>query len=154
MRNVQITETPTLKLRPDRLAFQIMVNNKLPRVFRGQGIVLQFTASGQQLTVDQSGAAPLAAALIPPGSQQQVTIYGPSLGALPPSAAGSPTTIGLFLYDVVTATDGAGNPTQRQNFEWYFSYGTTPVERAVTPARTRNVQEPIGPTRVVPTQGR
>ena len=30
-------------------------------------------------------------------------------------------TIALFLYDIVTATDAAGNPTKRSNFEFFFT---------------------------------
>ena len=36
-------------------------------------------------------------------------------------------TIGIFLYDVVTATDVAGNTTEKQNYEWYFTYTTDHV---------------------------
>jgi len=25
------------------------------------------------------------------------------------------------LYDIVTATDAAGNPTKRSNFEWFYT---------------------------------
>ena len=31
-------------------------------------------------------------------------------------------TISIFLYDVVTATDVAGNTTEKQNYTWDFSY--------------------------------
>jgi UDP-N-acetyl-D-mannosaminuronic acid transferase (WecB/TagA/CpsF family) len=34
------------------------------------------------------------------------------------------TTIALFLYDVVSNTDAAGNITQKQNFEWFYNYTT------------------------------
>ncbi len=53
-----------------------------------------------------------------------MTIVGPPVGSIP-----SPCTIGIFLYDVVTKMDQAGNITDKQNYEWYFSYQTQAVDR-------------------------
>jgi hypothetical protein len=53
--------------------------------------------------------------IVPPRNEAEFTIYGPTLDLLPDKG-----TIGIFLYDVVTATDVAGNTTQKQNYEWYF----------------------------------
>ena len=41
-------------------------------------------------------------------------------------------TLGVFLYDVVTEADAAGNPVTRDNFEWYFSLSFEEVSEAVT----------------------
>ena len=50
-----------------------------------------------------------------------------------------PTTVGLFLYDVVTNTDAAGNVTEKQNFEWYFSYRGQLVEKEFEVRRPERV---------------
>lgn len=158
--NHPVTETPTQQVRiieqsiftpdPDHLAFVVTINNKLPRVFTGRGILVQFNLSGQQLAVDQSGYAKLQNLLIPPLSEQQVTIFGPPLESIPPGMAGNPTTIGISLFDVITDMNDAGAITKKDNFDWYFAFGVTPVERSVEPPVERTVQEPIGATLAAP----
>jgi hypothetical protein len=39
--------SPQLKCDPSRLQFAVRINNKLPRVFRGQGSVVQFNVAGK-----------------------------------------------------------------------------------------------------------
>lgn len=116
-RYVRITETPYLAVSPDSLKFTVKINNQLPRVFRGSGIVVQFNVGGKLQAVDQSGYAELANIIVPPRTEAQVEITGPRLESIPEQ-----TTLGLFLYDAVTQTDAAGNVTEKQNFEWYFNY--------------------------------
>jgi hypothetical protein len=70
------------------------------------------------MAIEQTAYAELTNVIVPPRAQQQVNIDGPSLSVLPDQ-----TTIGLFLYDVATKTDAAGNVTEKQNFEWYYNYG-------------------------------
>ena len=41
-------------------------------------------------------------------------------------------TIGLFLYGMVTATDAAGNPTKRSNFEFYYTLMREPKSQKVS----------------------
>lgn len=119
MRYVERTSRPALHVSPDRLRFRVTINNKLTRVFRGAGTVVQFNVGGKLIPIEQEGYAEFINVIVPPRSEQQVEIYGSRLQAVP-----AQTTIGIFLYDVVTKTDAAGNPTERQNFEWYFNYVT------------------------------
>lgn len=119
MRYVERTTSPVLKVAPEQLRFRININNKLPRVFRGAGTVVQFNIAGKLIQVDQTGYADLVNVIVPPRTQQQVEVYGPTIASLP-----GQTTIGLFLYDVTTKADAAGNVTEKQNFEWYFNYAT------------------------------
>lgn len=114
---------PYIKTSPDRLAFLVKINNKLPRVFRGAGTVVQYNVAGKLYAVDQTGYGEMLAAIIPPRTEMQLTITGPSLDTIPDQG-----TVGLFFYDVVTATDAAGNVTEKQNFEWFFNYSTKLVE--------------------------
>jgi hypothetical protein len=124
MRYIETTETPSLQVAPDRLEFIVKVNNKLPRVFRGAGTVVQFNVGRKLQAVEQQGYADLANSIIPPRTEQEIKIYGPSL-----STISGQTTIGLFLYDVVTNTDQAGNITAKQNFEWFYTSELTPCRR-------------------------
>lgn len=123
---VEETRRSSLKPSPDRLAFLIKINNKLPRVFRGAGTVVQFNVSGKLLAVDQGGYAEMVQSIVPPRTEQQLIINGPALDLL-----GDSGTVGLFLYDVVTAIDNAGSVTEKQNYEWYFNYSTKVDERRV-----------------------
>jgi len=117
-----ITATPCVQ--PDHLRFVLTINNKMPRVLRGAGTIVQFNVGGRLQAVDQSGYNNFLGAVIPPRQEQQIEIVGPRLDAL--SAAQG--IIGVFLYDVVTNQNEAGVVTEKQNFEWYFDYTLEPRE--------------------------
>jgi hypothetical protein len=57
VRIIERTTTPVPKIQPDRLKFQVKVVNKMPRVFRGQGMVVQFNVAGKLHNVSPSGYA-------------------------------------------------------------------------------------------------
>jgi hypothetical protein len=132
MRLVERTTMPALTVQPEHLRFRITINNQLPRVFRGAGAVVQFNVGGKLIQVDQTGYADLVNVIVPPRTQTQVEVYGPSIAALPEQA-----TIGLFIYDVVTKTDAAGNIAEKQNFEWYFNYAPQLHQEAGTVNKER-----------------
>jgi len=130
---VEKVTAPTLRVSPERLRFTVKINNKLPRVFRAGGTVVQFNVAGKLAAVDQAGYAELTSAIIPPRGEQQVEVYGPAISSIPKEC-----TIGLFFYDVPTRTDAAGNITEKQNFEWYFRYA---VQRKEETANVTVVRE-------------
>ena len=121
---VEKTSTPSLNVTPDGLVFHLHLSNQLPRVFRGSGIAVQFNVAGKIVATDASGYGDLVNLILPPRSEQEVTILGPKISVIP-----SPCTVGVSLYDVVTGIDQAGNITEKQNFEWYFSYQTQATEK-------------------------
>jgi hypothetical protein len=130
---VERTQIPGLKVTPERLVFHVHINNQMPRVFRGSGLVVQFNVAGKVVNVDPSGYGDLVNVIIPPRSEQDITIIGPEVSNVP-----SPSTVGLFFYDVVTKIDQAGNVIEKQNYEWYFSYRTqTTVKDFTVPAPVR-----------------
>jgi hypothetical protein len=115
----QTTMTPYLQVVPDRLKVTVRVSNQLSRVFRGAGTVIQFQIAGKTWASKQEDFAEFTNVIIPPRGEQMVDLYGPPVESMPPQA-----TIGIFLYDVVTKTDVAGNTTEKQNFEWFYNYST------------------------------
>ena len=119
------TETPSLVVSPGHLSFTVKINNKMSRVFRGAGTVVQFNAGGKLLAVDQSGYGEMLNAIVPPRSELQLAVHGPKISELPVQG-----TLGLFFYDVVTDIDAAGNVKEKQNYEWYFNYTTRVVEES------------------------
>ena len=143
VRTMRRTRTPTAVPTPDRVAFTVTIVNRLPHVFRGQGMLAQFVTGGQPAAAGDAGE--LTAAVVPPGGQQQVMVYGPPLSSI---AVG--TTVGLTLYDMVTATDAAGNATERQTMTWSYAYGVQnqPMPNIGGPV-TEDYDEPIGPSIVV-----
>ena len=110
---------PELKSQPSRLQFAVRINNKLSRVFRGQGSVVQINVAGKLMPINRENYAEFVDGIVPPRNEAEVKIYGPPLDSIPEKG-----TIGIFLYDVVTATDAAGNVTEKQNYEWLFNYET------------------------------
>ncbi|MBI2924490.1 MAG: hypothetical protein HYY24_02165 [Verrucomicrobia bacterium] len=135
---VEETTETSVKPTPDHLQFLIKINNKLSRVFRGAGTVVQFNVGGKLLAVDQAGYAQMLQAIVPPRTEHQLSISGPAVDVLPDNA-----TIGLFLYDVVTAIDAAGNVTEKQNYEWYFTCVTKLAEETVEVAPSTRKLIPI-----------
>lgn len=135
----EITAT-TFEPSTKRLAYVVKINNKLNRVFRGAGAVVQFNDGGKLVAVDQSGYQQLTGAIVPPRSELQVTIFGPALDQVADKA-----TVGLFFYDVVTAVNEAGAVIEKQNYEWYFAYNTKVVEDTGT-TQTRRIKMPRGYT--------
>lgn len=131
-RFVERSLIPVVSVIPENLRFRITVSNKLPRVFRGAGLVVQFNVAGKLVSVDQNNYAELSNLIVAPRTEQQVEIIGPSLTSLPDQ-----TTIGVFLYDVVTKTDQAGNITEKQNFEWFYNYAVQVHEETGTIQKTR-----------------
>jgi hypothetical protein len=121
---VETTYMPDLIVSPDRLVFHVNISNQMPRVFRGSGIAVQFNVAGKIAAVDSSGYGDLTNIIVPPRGEQEITVLGPPIEGIP-----APSTIGLFFYDVVTNTDQAGNVTEKQNFEWYFSYQTQTTDK-------------------------
>ena len=110
---------PELKPQPGRLQFAVRINNKLSRVFRGQGSVVQINVAGKLIPINRENYAEFVDGIVPPRNETELNIYGPAVDSIPEKG-----TIGIFLYDVVTATDTAGNVTEKQNYEWFFNYET------------------------------
>jgi hypothetical protein len=130
---VEATDTPRLTVSPAQLQFQITVYNEMSRVFRGDGTVVQFRVAGRSVAVEQKNYADLVQLIIPPRQSQPIKVYGPDLNTMPEAG----TTVGFFLYDVVTGTDKAGNVTAKQNFEWYFNVAFQEKQQAVEVERKR-----------------
>ncbi len=135
-----VTTSSKLTVKPDTLRFKVAISNGLNRVFRPQGAIVQFNAAGRVIESPVEGYAAFSAVIIPPRGQAEVEVYGPNLSAIDAN-----TTIGLFLYDVPTAVDAAGNITEKQNFEWYFAYSSKAVTKEAPPTTTNRRGVPIGP---------
>ena len=133
-----VRETPTVTVSPGDLRFKIKINNRLERVLRLAGTVVSFQVAGKTVAVDKARYEEFLNGIILPRQESEFEIKGPDLTTLPDNA-----TIALLLYDIVTATDAAGNPTQRSNFEFFY-----------TLSRDNKEQEaPIQVTRVMLSRG-
>ena len=120
---IEQTNESHLTIDPPRLAFTVRINNKLNRVFRGQGAVVQINVDGKMLSFDHIDYKQFINGIVPPRNEASVSISADALSLLPEKG-----TIGIYLYDVITATDNAGNTIEKQNYEWFFSYTTKIVE--------------------------
>jgi len=120
---VEETKSTSLNVTPKGLKFEITINNKLNRVFRGSGAVVQFNIGGQLVNVEAGKYSALSNAIIPPRNSAKVVIEGPAIQ--------ENTTIGIYIYDIVTAVDAAGNITEKQNYEWFYDYSMNKVEKQV-----------------------
>jgi hypothetical protein len=126
---------------PDEMRFKIRVSNRLPRVVRLAGTVVAFQLAGRTISVPVERYKEFLTGIILP--QQEVIlelvgptlkeIVGPDFNKLP----GDSATLALLLYDVVTATDAAGTPTRRANFEYYYRFSLVPARDSVVSTSCR-----------------
>jgi hypothetical protein len=112
----ELREIPSIEIQPGEVRFKIKINNRHERVLRLAGTVVSFQVAGKTVAVSKAKYDDFLSGIILPRQEGEYEIAGPDLAAVPENA-----TIGLFLYDIVTATDQAGNPTQRSNFEFYYT---------------------------------
>jgi hypothetical protein len=106
-----------LAAQPGRLIFTVKIHNQLNRVFHGQGAVVQFNVDGKLIPFNNTDYKEFSGGIVPPLNDGDLEIKGPPLDTLQDKG-----TISIFLYDVVTATDVAGNTTEKQNYTWDFTY--------------------------------
>lgn len=112
----EMREIPSLHVEPSHLRFKVKINNRLERVLRLAGTVVSFQIAGKTIAVDRARYEEFLNGIILPRQEGEYEISGPDLEAVPNNS-----TIAVFLYDMTTATDQAGNPTQRSNFEFYYT---------------------------------
>ncbi|HXJ56241.1 MAG TPA: hypothetical protein VNU68_06215 [Verrucomicrobiae bacterium] len=121
-----VRKTPAIAVTPENLRFTIKINNRLERVLRLAGTVVSFQLAGKTVAVNKAGYEDFLNGIILPRQEGEFEVAGPNLSALPDHA-----TIALLLYDIVTATDAAGNPTQRSNFEFFYTFSRENKEQEV-----------------------
>ena len=114
-------QIPSVQIDPGNLRFKVRINNRLERVLRLAGAVVAYEVAGRTENVASANYQEFLNGIILPRQEAEFDLGGPALSVLKDQ-----TTMGLFIYDVVTATDAAGNPTQRSNFEWYFTVRMEP----------------------------
>jgi hypothetical protein len=131
---VEQVTTPHLIARPDRLEFTVKIHNQLNRVFHGQGAVAQINVDGKLIPIDNMDYKEFSGGIVPPLNEENFTIYGPPLNMLQDKG-----TVSVFLYDVVTATDVAGNITEKQNYTWDFTYTMQPSTDTGEMKRSRQI---------------
>lgn len=133
----QMRETPSVEVQPKELRFKIKIYNRLERVLRLAGTVVSFQVAGKTVAVDKARYEDFLAGIILPRQEGEYEIVGPDLSALPDNA-----TIAFLLYDIVTATDAAGNPTKRSNFEFFHTLSReTKTQEVATSIRRVNLSE-------------
>ena len=129
-------EAPGLSTRD--VLFHFTITNRLDRVFRGAGAVLQLSVDGKAQPIAQNAYIDFLNTLVLPREVKEVTVRIPGSSDLIGGGA-----LGVFLYDVVTKTNAAGNVQARENFEWYYKVKRNPVSETVSaPRRTVWVSKP------------
>jgi hypothetical protein len=135
---VEQVTTPQLITQPSRLLFTVRINNQLNRVFHGQGAVAQFNVDGKLVPLggENTDYTEFSGGIVPPLNEENFTIKGPPLNTLKDKG-----TISISLYDVVTATDGAGNTTEKQNYTWDFNYTMQTSTETTAVKKTRGLMD-------------
>ncbi|MBI3879402.1 MAG: hypothetical protein HY301_04980 [Verrucomicrobia bacterium] len=114
---VEQVTTAHLTTAPARVEFTVKIHNQLNRVFHAKGSVVQFNVDGKLIPFNNTDYTEFANGIVPPLNDSDFKIAGPPLDLLKDKG-----TLSIFVYDVVTATDVAGNTTEKQNYTWDFTY--------------------------------
>jgi hypothetical protein len=125
---------PQLKAEPSRVEFTVKIHNQLNRVFHGQGSVVQFNVDGKLIPFNNTDYKEFSGGIVPPLNDADLKIDGPPLNLLHDKG-----TITIFVYDVATATDAAGNTTEKQNYTWDFSYAMQTITDTAAVQKTRSI---------------
>lgn len=117
---------------PDELRFKIRISNRLPRVVRLAGTAVAFQLAGRTINVPHERYAEFLNGIVLPQQEVTLDLVGPKVSEIVGSQMpGDSATLALLLYDVVTATDAAGTPTKRSNFEFYYRFAMVPTRDSV-----------------------
>jgi hypothetical protein len=121
--NYDAKTRPSYTVSPGRMQFKVKVINNLPQVLKLAGTLVRFQVDGKDISLqDDEAVKSFLDGILAPREQRDYEITGPDISALPDRA-----NISLGFYSVVTATDAAGNPSKRSNYEWLYSYSSEPV---------------------------
>lgn len=135
----RIVSSPSIL--PDQLRFNVRISNRLARVIRLSGTVLSFQVAGKSVNVPQDRNTEFLSGIILPQQEVELEVVGPELldivGEQMDRLPGDTATVGLLMFDIVTATDQAGNPTRRSNFEFYYRFRMPQRPDSVTTTVTR-----------------
>ena len=114
----EVREIPGFTVQPKDIRFKVKIYNQVDHVLRLAGAVVSFQVAGQTVTVPKASYENFLSGIILPRQEAEYEVGGPNLADLTnPDQA----KIALLLYDIVTATDAAGNPTKRSNFEYFYT---------------------------------
>ncbi len=127
-----VREIPSIAVMPDTIRLKVKIYNRLERVLRLAGTVVSFQVAGKQANVPRARYEDFLNGMILPRQEVEYEVGGPDLADLPDNA-----TIAFMLYDIVTATDPAGNPTQRSNFEFFYTLSRQDKEQEVSSSINR-----------------
>lgn len=111
--------------------------------------MIQFNIGGKLVPFGDTDYKEFINSIVPPRNEAEFKFYGPSLETL-----GEKGTIGIFLYDVVTATDAAGNATQKQNYEWYYSYSMQEANDTGIIKKERGIMDAVSFHQIMSQQSR
>jgi len=140
----KVVRIPYYEIQPENLIFNIKIYNHLDRVLRLAGTIVAFQVDGKMIHVDKANYQEFIDGFIIPRQEAEYQIYGPAINTISDTC-----NVALLLYDIVTKTDEAGNPTKKSNFEWYFNYKNTMmservkenvVGRTMTPVQARALE--------------
>jgi hypothetical protein len=98
----------------------VTVINGLDDVLRMGETVLSIKMDGEDVPIDSGGKKKFANAVILPHSNQSFTLKVPL-----PANKNQCQTFEFGIYEVVTETDSAGNPSKREFFRWTYKCDLT-----------------------------
>jgi len=128
----EVKEIPSIAITPDTIRLKVKIYNRLERIVRLAGAVVSFQVAGKQANVPKARYEDFLNGIVLPRQEVEYEVGGPDLTDLPDNA-----TIAFLLYDIVTATDAAGNPTQRSNFEFFYTLSRQDKQQEVSSSISR-----------------
>ncbi len=111
----EIAQIPYYDISPQYIRFKLRVRNDQSRILRLSDALLAIEINNAQMRIDQQSEDWMSG-YVRAGTEREFVINGPKLSELTDKKA----LMGIFIDDMPTSYDGAGNITQKSNFEWYF----------------------------------
>jgi hypothetical protein len=113
---------PTYTVIPDAVEFSITVKNSQDRIIKLNEVAVVSVVDGIQYSLSRADMEEWNGGLVVKGFDKSYAVHGPKLSTL-----GNAKVIYLSVNDVPVLYDSAGNVKKKENFEWFFQVGATPV---------------------------
>lgn len=115
----QVAYKPSYSLTPESIQLKLTINNNQSRVLKLRDCAIVMIVDNLQYSIPQENMTQWENSNIISGFSTVINLTGPQLSTLT-----RPKSIEVFINDVPTSFDQAGNVLRRDNFEWLLVCAT------------------------------
>jgi len=120
----QVKNTPIAVIQPESFIINIKIKNNQERILKIRETAMLMQIDGVTYNMPESDIKEWYAAMVIKNAEFSYRIKGPNIKNL-----NGAKLLYLFINDVPTEMDAAGNIKKRENFEWYFECKMQPIQK-------------------------